>query len=98
MDKQVMNRLIIVDLVVMDLTSARHDVLEHSYAKKYPETFEPSLKEEVVYIGKNKMTDTLAIPGFGAISIGKLLLSPTRTYAPLVKAILDPSISMQSKE
>jgi len=71
------------------LTSARHDVLEHSYAKKYPETFEPSLKEEVVYIGKNKMTDTLDIPGFGAVSIGKLLLSPTRTYAPLVKAILD---------
>jgi phosphoribosylformylglycinamidine cyclo-ligase len=71
------------------LTSARHDVLEHSYAKKYPETFEPSLKEEVVYIGKNKMTDTVAIPGFGNISIGKLLLSPTRTYAPLVKAILD---------
>jgi phosphoribosylformylglycinamidine cyclo-ligase len=71
------------------LTSARHDVLEHSYAKKYPETFEPSLKEEVVYIGKNKMSDTVAIPGFGNISIGKLLLSPTRTYAPLVKAILD---------
>jgi len=71
------------------LTSARHDVLEHNYAKKYPETFEPSLKEEVVYIGKNKMTDTLDIPGFGAIRIGKLLLSPTRTYAPLVKAILD---------
>jgi len=71
------------------LTSARHDVLEHSYAKKYPETFEPSLKEEVVYIGKNKMTDTLDIPGFGAVSIGKLLLSPTRTYAPLVKALLD---------
>jgi len=71
------------------LTSARHDVLEHSYAKKYPETFEPSLNEEVVYIGKNKMTDTIAIPDFGKISIGKLLLSPTRTYAPLVKAILD---------
>jgi len=71
------------------LTSARHDVLEHSYAKKYPETFEPSLNEQVVYIGKNKMTDTIAIPNFGAISIGKLLLSPTRTYAPLVKAILD---------
>jgi phosphoribosylformylglycinamidine cyclo-ligase len=71
------------------LTSARHDVLEHSYAKKYPETFEPSLNEQVVYIGKNKMTDTLDIPGFGAVSIGKLLLSPTRTYAPLVKVILD---------
>ena len=71
------------------LTSARHDVLENAYAKKYPETFEPSLNEQVVYIGKNKMTDTMAIPGFGEISIGKLLLSPTRTYAPLVKAILD---------
>lgn len=71
------------------LTSARHDVLEHSYAKKYPETFEPSLHEQVVYIGKNKMTDTITIPDFGEISIGKLLLSPTRTYAPLVKAILD---------
>jgi len=71
------------------LTSARHDVLEHSYAKKYPETFEPSLQKQVVYIGKNKMTDIIAIPGFGEISIGKLLLSPTRTYAPLVKAILD---------
>ena len=71
------------------LTSARHDVLEHAYAKKYPETFEPSLNEQVVYIGKNKMNDTIAIAGFGEISIGKLLLSPTRTYAPLVKAILD---------
>jgi len=70
------------------LTSARHDVLSKAYAEKYPETFEPSLANEVVYIGKNKVTDTLAIPGFGDIQVGKLLLSPTRTYAPLVKAIL----------
>jgi phosphoribosylformylglycinamidine cyclo-ligase len=70
------------------LTSARHDVLHHDYATKYPETFEPTLKNEVVYLGKNKMTDELNIDGFGKISIGKLLLSPTRTYAPLVKAIL----------
>ena len=70
------------------LTSARHDVLHHDYATKYPETFEPTLKNEVVYLGKNKMTDELNINGFGKISIGKLLLSPTRTYAPLVKAIL----------
>ncbi len=70
------------------LTSARHDVLSKEYAEKYPETFEPSLANEVVYIGKNKVTDTLAIPGFGDIQVGKLLLSPTRTYAPLVKAIL----------
>jgi phosphoribosylformylglycinamidine cyclo-ligase len=70
------------------LTSARHDVLSKEYATKYPETFEPSLDNEVVYIGKNKVTDTLDIPGFGSIQVGKLLLSPTRTYAPLVKAIL----------
>jgi phosphoribosylformylglycinamidine cyclo-ligase len=70
------------------LTSARHDVLSKEYATKYPETFEPSLPKEVVYIGKNKMTDEITIPGYGAISVGKLLLSPTRTYAPLVKAIL----------
>lgn len=76
------------------LTSARHDVLSHYYAEKYPETFEPTLDKEVVYIGKNKMTDTLAIEGFAdPISIGKLLLSPTRTYAPLVKKILDTHFS-----
>lgn len=72
------------------LTSARHDVLSNYYADKYPETFEPTLDKDVVYLGKNKMTDTLAIEGFAEpISIGKLLLSPTRTYAPLVKKILD---------
>jgi phosphoribosylformylglycinamidine cyclo-ligase len=70
------------------LTSARHDVLHHDYATKYPETFEPRLKEEVVYLGKNKMTDEIEVAGFGKINMGKLLLSPTRTYAPLVKEIL----------
>lgn len=71
------------------LTSARHDVLHKYYAGKYPETFEPDLNEEVVYIGKNKMTDTIQVPGFGSLTIGKLLLSPTRTYAPLMKVLLD---------
>jgi phosphoribosylformylglycinamidine cyclo-ligase len=76
------------------LTSARHDVLSHYYAQKYPETFEPTLDKEVVYLGKSKMTDTLAIDGFAdPITIGKLLLSPTRTYAPLVKKILDTHFS-----
>lgn len=76
------------------LTSARHDVLSNYYADKYPETFEPTLDKDVVYLGKNKMTDTLAIEGFAnPISIGKLLLSPTRTYAPLVKKILDTHFS-----
>jgi phosphoribosylformylglycinamidine cyclo-ligase len=76
------------------LTSARHDVLSNYYATTYPETFEPTLDKDVVYLGKNKMTDTLAIEGFEApVSIGKLLLSPTRTYAPLVKKILDAHFS-----
>lgn len=70
------------------LTSARHDVLEKIYARQYPETFEPTLNDEVVYLGKNKMTDTITI-GNETLSVGKLLLSPTRTYAPLVKQLVD---------
>lgn len=70
------------------LTSARHDVLGKHYATNYPETFEPTLSNEVVYIGKNKMTDTISING-EEMNIGKLLLSPTRTYAPLMKVLLE---------
>lgn len=70
------------------LTSARHDVLSKYYAEKYPETFEPKLNSEVVYIGKNKVEDTFTIDN-SPFTIGKLLLSPTRTYAPLLKALLD---------
>jgi phosphoribosylformylglycinamidine cyclo-ligase len=70
------------------LTSARHDVLDKYYAEKYPETFEPKLPEDVVYIGKSRMTDKIDIDG-EKISAGKLLLSPTRTYAPLLKVLLD---------
>jgi phosphoribosylformylglycinamidine cyclo-ligase len=70
------------------LTSARHDVLSKYYAEKYPESFEPKLDNEVVYLGKNKMSDELEVNG-EKISVGKLLLSPTRTYAPLLKVLLD---------
>jgi phosphoribosylformylglycinamidine cyclo-ligase len=70
------------------LTSARHDVLSKYYAEKYPETFEPTLSDDVVYIGKNKMTDIVTVNN-EEISIGKLLLSPTRTYAPLMKVLLE---------
>ena len=60
------------------LTSARHDVLSKYYAEKYPETYEPSLDKDVVYIGKNKMTDRIAISyELPESSFGKLLLSPT---------------------
>ena len=70
------------------LTSARHDVLSKLYAEKYPETWEPKLDNDVVYIGRKKLTDTLDIDG-RQIPVGKLLLSPTRTYAPLMKQLLE---------
>ncbi len=71
------------------LTSARHDVFAHLYADKYPETFEPSLPKSVVYNGKYALTDPVSIPNFGSIPAGKLVLSPTRTYLPLLKAICE---------
>ena len=63
------------------LTSARHDVFHKEYAGKYPETFEPSIPGELVYSGKYHVTDRL--PGV-PLDMGKLVLSPTRTYAPIV--------------
>lgn len=68
------------------LTSARHDVFTHYLAEKYPESFDPSVPDDLVYSGSMKLTD--AIAGLG-LDAGKLVLSPTRTYAPVVKAILD---------
>jgi len=65
------------------LTSARHDVLQHSYASKYPETWDPNVSEQVVFTGSRRLTDL-----YGPYTIGQLLLSPTRTYLPLLKAIL----------
>lgn len=70
------------------LTSARHDVLSKYYAQNFPESFEPSLSDEVVYIGPHRMTDKVAVEGFGEIEVGKLLLSPTRTFAPVMKRLL----------
>lgn len=70
------------------LTSARHDVLSKYYAEKYPETFETTLSDDVVYIGGNKLTDEMEVNG-EKVPVGKLLLSPTRTYAPLLKRLLD---------
>jgi phosphoribosylformylglycinamidine cyclo-ligase len=70
------------------LTSARHDVLSKHYATQYPETFEPMLNNAVVYIGKNKIEDKLTVDN-EQLTIGKLLLSPTRTYAPLMKVLLE---------
>ncbi|MGG5576168.1 AIR synthase related protein [Myroides sp. C15-4] len=68
------------------LTSARHDVFDHSLAAKYPESYDASVPEELVYSGKVHLTDAVAN---APIDAGKLVLSPTRTYAPIIKAILD---------
>lgn len=69
------------------LTSARHDVFSKIYAEKYPESFDPNTPREVVYTGSKMLTDTIEINGWQT-TIGKLVLSPTRTYLPIVKAIL----------
>ena len=68
------------------LTSARHDVFENSLALKFPESYDHLVPADLVYAGKYKLTDK--VPGL-AIDYGKLVLSPTRTYAPIVKAVLN---------
>ena len=83
------------------LTSARHDVFSKYLAEKYPESYDHSVPEELVYSGKYKLIDHLATPEDstadngqwsmvnGQCSVGKLVLSPTRTYAPVVRKMLD---------
>ena len=68
------------------LTSARHDVFSKYLAEKYPESFDASVPEDLVYSGQKKLTD---IVENSPLNAGKLVLSPTRTYAPIIKAILD---------
>ncbi|PHS01330.1 MAG: phosphoribosylformylglycinamidine cyclo-ligase [Leeuwenhoekiella sp.] len=67
------------------LTSARHDVFEKYLAEKYPESFDASVPEELVYSGSKKLTDEVEN---SPIDAGRLVLSPTRTYAPVIKKIL----------
>jgi phosphoribosylformylglycinamidine cyclo-ligase len=68
------------------LTSARHDVLSKVLAAKYPESFDPNVPEELIYSGSKNLTDVDPETG---VTIGKLILSPTRTYAPVIKRLLD---------
>ncbi len=68
------------------LTSARHDVFNKVLAMKYPESFDPSVPMDLVYSGSKNLTDTVeGTP----VNAGQLVLSPTRTYAPIIKSILD---------
>ncbi|MBP6557161.1 MAG: phosphoribosylformylglycinamidine cyclo-ligase [Flavobacterium sp.] len=68
------------------LTSARHDVFAKYLAEKYPESFDAAVPNELVYSGSTKLTDAVEN---SPIDAGKLVLSPTRTYAPIIKSILD---------
>lgn len=67
------------------LTSARHDLLNKTYKEKYPESLDPGMPEELAYCGPYRLTDLSGVPG---VDVGRLILSPTRTYAPVVHTIL----------
>lgn len=71
------------------LTSARHDVFNKKVAEKFPETFDPGLDQSVVYCGTKNLTDKIYISDHLSVDAGKLVLSPTRTYVPVVKKVLD---------
>jgi phosphoribosylformylglycinamidine cyclo-ligase len=71
------------------LTSARHDVFEKSIANKYPESFDPGVPFDLVFSGGKQLTDPVQINETESVTAGKLVLSPTRTYAPVIKQILD---------
>jgi len=68
------------------LTSARHDILSKIYASTYPESFDTNLPDNIVYSGTKLLTDPTDIPD---VNVGKLILSPTRTYAPIVIKVLE---------
>lgn len=79
------------------LTSARHDTLHKTYGARYPESYDTGLNDQVVYIGPHRLTDPVAIPASDiynskstdcVVDIGHLLLSPTRTYAPVLRQLL----------
>ncbi|MEM9992326.1 MAG: AIR synthase-related protein [Bacteroidota bacterium] len=69
------------------LTSARHDVFDKSYAAKYPDSFDPNTADEVIYLGKQFLTNKVKINDT-EIDAGKLVLSPTRTYLPVLQQLL----------
>jgi phosphoribosylformylglycinamidine cyclo-ligase len=75
------------------LTAARHDVFNNSIAKEFPESFDPSIPEHLAYSGQCDLLDPVEIgDGFDPIPAGKLMLSPTRTYAPVVQKLFDEGL------
>jgi phosphoribosylformylglycinamidine cyclo-ligase len=71
------------------LTSARHDVFNKSIAEKYPESYDHAVPYELIFSGSKNLTDLIDIGNGNLIEAGKLVLSPTRTYAPIIKTMLD---------
>ncbi|KAL3940661.1 MAG: hypothetical protein SGBAC_004847 [Bacillariaceae sp.] len=69
------------------LTSARHDVLNHDYASQYPDSYDKNTPESVIYVGSKKVTDSIAFDDI-TTDVGRLILSPTRTYLPVLKVML----------
>lgn len=74
------------------LTSARHDVFNKTYRDKYPESFDENSPRELMYCGSKALTDEIDITGHGKIHVGKLVLSPTRTYLPVLQKIIENKI------
>jgi len=71
------------------LTSARHDVFNKTIAEKYPESYDHAVPYELVFSGSKSLTDKISIGNSESVTAGKLVLSPTRTYAPIIKRMLD---------
>jgi len=71
------------------LTSARHDVFNKTVAEKYPESYDPGIPADLIFSGSKNLTDLVDVGDGQSITAGKLVLSPTRTYAPIIKAILN---------
>ncbi len=71
------------------LTSARHDVLAKKYAKLYPESFDNAIDDSLVYSGSKDLKDEVTIGDNTVVNVGKLILSPTRTYAPVAKKLIE---------
>lgn len=71
------------------LTSARHDVFNKTIADKYPETYDPTIPYELIFSGSRTLTEPVSIGEGKSVTAGKLVLSPTRTYAPVIKSVLN---------
>ena len=70
------------------LTSARHDVFQKQYAEKYPESYDSDIPDQLVFTGSKSLDDLITIRGYKSMTVGQLVLSPTRTYLPILKKLI----------